>query len=82
MNSPGMQEFETKISDVLYRDKLHVRYQVTPIYQDNELLPRGMHMMAKSVEDAGKACDINVYVFNIQPNYKIDYTTGVGQKLN
>ena len=81
MNSPGMQDFETKISDVLYRDKLHVRYQVTPIYQDNELLPRGMHMMAKSVEDDGKACDINVYVFNIQPNYQIDYTTGVGQRL-
>ncbi len=82
MNSPGMQDFETKISDVLYRDRLHVRYQVTPIYQYNELLPRGMHMMAKSVEDDGKACDINVYVFNIQPNYQIDYTTGVGQRLN
>lgn len=81
MNSPGMQDFETQISDVLYRDKLHVRYQVTPIYKDNELLPRGIHMMAKSVEDDGKACDINVYVFNVQPNYTIDYTTGVGTQV-
>ena len=80
MNSPGMQDFETKISDVLYHDKLHVRYQVTPIYQDSELLPRGIHMMAKSVEDDGKVCDINVYVFNVQPNYTLDYTTGVGTK--
>lgn len=80
MNSPGMQDFETKISNVLYRDKRHVRYQVTPIYQDSELLPRGIHMMAKSVEDDGKSCDINVYVFNVQPNYTIDYTTGVGTK--
>lgn len=80
MNSPGMQDFETQISDVLYYDKLHVRYQVTPIYQGNELLPRGVHMMAKSVEDDGKACNLNVYVFNVQPDYTINYQTGVGQK--
>jgi DNA-entry nuclease len=80
MNSPGMQNFETQISDVLYYDKLHVRYQVTPIYEGKELLPRGVHMMAKSVEDKGKACDLNVYVFNVQPGYSINYETGLGQK--
>ncbi|GFH42135.1 hypothetical protein Hs30E_06860 [Lactococcus hodotermopsidis] len=78
MNSPGMQEFETAISDVLYYERLHVRYQVTPIYEGAELLPRGVHLMAKSIEDDGKACDFNVYVFNVQPNYTIDYATGVG----
>lgn len=81
MNSPGMQDFETKISDVLYYRKLHVRYQVTPIYQGNELLPRGVQLMAKSVEDKGRACDINVYVFNVQPGYDIDYTTGQGRRI-
>ncbi|GAX46918.1 DNA/RNA non-specific endonuclease [Pseudolactococcus reticulitermitis] len=81
MNSPGMQDFETQISDVLYYKKLHVRYQVTPVYQGKELLPRGVQLMAKSIEDDGKACDINVYIFNVQPGYQIDYLTGVGQKM-
>ncbi|GFH40667.1 DNA/RNA non-specific endonuclease [Lactococcus insecticola] len=80
MNSPGMNDFEGQISDVLYYKKLHVRYQVTPIYNGNERLPRGVHMMAKSIEDGGKAYDLNVYVFNIQPGYQINYLTGQGQK--
>ncbi|MGM5486238.1 MAG: DNA/RNA non-specific endonuclease [Pseudolactococcus raffinolactis] len=80
MNSPGMQDFETQISDVLFYKKLHVRYQVTPVYQGDELLPRGVQMMAKSIEDDGKAYDLNVYVFNVQPGYQIDYLTGVGTK--
>ncbi len=80
MNSPGMQDFESQISDVLYYKKLHVRYQVTPIYQGNELLPRGVQMMAKSIEDDGKSYDLNVYVFNVQPGYQINYLTGVGRK--
>ena len=75
MNSPGMQDFESQISDVLYYKKLHVRYQVTPIYQGNELLPRGVQMMAKSIEDDGKSYDLNVYVFNVQPGYQINYLT-------
>jgi DNA-entry nuclease len=37
-------------------------------------------MMAKSIEDDGKSYDLNVYVFNVQPGYQINYLTGVGQK--
>jgi DNA-entry nuclease len=48
-------------------------------YQGNELLPRGVQMMAKSIEDDGKSYDLNVYVFNVQPGYQINYLTGVGQ---
>ena len=80
MNSPGMQDFETQISDVLFYKKLHVRYQVTPVYQGDELLPRGVQMMAKSIEDNGKAYDLNVYVFNVKPGYQIDSLPGVGPK--
>jgi DNA-entry nuclease len=76
MNDPGMNEWEQDISDALYWDKVHIRYQVTPIYKGNELVPRGVHMMAKSIEDNGKAYDLNIYVFNIQPGWKINYTTG------
>lgn len=81
MNSPGMQDFETQISNVIYYRKLHVRYQVTPVYHASERLPRGVQIMAKSVEDKGRAYDMNVYIFNVQPGYEIDYMTGIGRAI-
>ncbi|WEV60893.1 DNA/RNA non-specific endonuclease [Streptococcaceae bacterium ESL0729] len=75
-NSPGMSNYESKISNSLYYQNVHIRYQVTPIYKDNELLPRGVHMMAKSIEDDGKSYDLNIYVFNVQPGVQINYSTG------
>ncbi|WEV45388.1 DNA/RNA non-specific endonuclease [Streptococcaceae bacterium ESL0687] len=75
-NSPGMSNYESKISNSLYYQNVHIRYQVTPIYKDNELLPRGVHMMAKSIEDDGKSYDLNIYVFNVQPGVEINYSTG------
>lgn len=75
-NNPGMNYYEGKISNALYYGKTHIRYRVTPIYSGNELLPRGVQMMAKSIEDNGKTYDLNVYVFNVQPGVEIDYLTG------
>lgn len=39
-----------------------VRYRVTPIFNGEELMCEGMHIMAKSVTD--NSVDLNVYVFN------------------
>jgi hypothetical protein len=75
-NTPGMTEYEQKVADILYYKNYHVRYRVTPIYKGSELLPRGMQMMAKSIEDNGKSLDYNVYVFNVQPGVILDYATG------
>lgn len=39
-----------------------VRYRVTPIFRENELMCTGLHIMAKSVTN--NSVDLNVYVFN------------------
>lgn len=46
-----------------------VRYRVTPIFKDEELICEGLHIMAKSVGD--DSVDLNVYVFN-EPKDSVD----------
>jgi DNA-entry nuclease len=46
-----------------------VRYRVTPIFMEEELMCKGLHIMAKSVTD--NSIDLNVYVFN-EPKDDID----------
>ena len=66
--------------DIRYAIKQHpnitIRGQVTPIYSGNELVPRGVHYMAKSVQDNGASLDFNYWIFNVQPGVTIDYSTG------
>ncbi|GAP03062.1 dTDP-D-glucose 4,6-dehydratase [Fructobacillus pseudoficulneus] len=66
--------------DIRYALKLHpnltIRGQVTPIYSGNERVPRGVHYMAKSVENNGQALNFNYWVFNVQPGIQINYQTG------
>lgn len=53
-----------------------IRGQVTPVYSGNELVPRGVHYMAKSVEDNGASLNLNYWIFNVQPGVTINYNTG------
>jgi len=55
----------------------YVRYQVQPVFRGNELVARGVHMQAKSVNNTG--ISYNVYIFNIQAGVKINYSTGTSQ---
>ncbi len=57
----------------------HVRYRVTPLFKNVELVARGIRMEAQSVEDDTVSFDI--YIFNVQPGYDIDYLTGTSKKL-
>lgn len=57
----------------------HVRYRVTPIFKNVELVARGIRMEAQSVEDDTVSFDI--YIFNSQPGYDINYLTGTSKKL-
>lgn len=81
LNVKGMLPFENMINDYVKETKNHVRYRVTPIFVEDELVARGVLMEAKSVEDNGKAIDFNVYCFNVQPGYEIDYKTGNAKKI-
>lgn len=57
----------------------HVRYQVTPIFRGFELVARGVRMQAESVEDKG-ALNYDIYIFNVQPGYAINYLDGTSKK--
>ncbi|WP_061776179.1 DNA/RNA non-specific endonuclease [Levilactobacillus senmaizukei] len=81
LNDPGMTAYENPVASYLRsHPSNHVRYQVEPVFRGQELVARGVHMQAKSVESSG--ISYNVYIFNIQAGVKIDYSTGTSQLGN
>ncbi|QMU08671.1 DNA/RNA non-specific endonuclease [Levilactobacillus suantsaii] len=78
LNDPGMTAYENPVANYLKaHPKYHVRYQVQPVFRGNELVARGVHMQAKSIET--KDITYNVYIYNIQAGIKINYSTGYSQ---
>ena len=76
MNEDGMLPFENAIASYVRNTGNHVMYRVTPIFVGEELVARGVHMEALSVEDNGKGICFNVFCYNAQPGVDIDYMTG------
>jgi len=52
----------------------HVLYRVTPIYEGTNSLATGVEIEAKSVEEEGIL--FNKFIYNVQDNFDIDYSTG------
>lgn len=76
MNVEGMLPYENQVAYYVRRSGNHVLYRVTPVFLGEELLARGVHLEAQSVEDGGEALSFNVYCYNVQPGVEIDYATG------
>jgi len=76
LNVNGMLPFEEMVQYYLYHSKNHVLYRVTPIFDGNNLLAKGVLMEACSVEDKGKSLSFCVFCYNVQPGVKINYKTG------
>ena len=76
MNVEGMLPFENMVADYVQETEGHVLYRVTPIFQGEELVARGVEMEARSVDDGGEGICFHVYVYNVQPGITIDYATG------
>ena len=76
MNTEGMLPFENSINRYIDRTDNHVLYRVTPVFVGDELVARGVHMEARSVEDDGEGVSFNIYCYNVQPRVTIDYATG------
>ena len=76
MNVVGMLYFENLVDDYVEETENHVLYRVTPIFEGNDLVARGVQMEAFSVEDEGEGICFNVFVYNVQPGVVIDYATG------
>jgi DNA-entry nuclease len=74
LNDPAMLVYEDKVASYLKTTNHHIRYQVEPIFRGNELVPRGVHMQAKSIED--NEIEFNVYIFNVEQGVTINYADG------
>lgn len=76
LNVQGMLPFENAVADYVDATGNHVLMAVMPVFEGSELVARGVHMMAESVEDGGEGVAFNVFCYNVQPGVVIDYDTG------
>ena len=76
MNTKGMLPFENMVAEYVQETDNHVMYRVTPVFEGDDLVASGVQMEAESVEDDGAGICFNIYVYNVQPEIIIDYSTG------
>lgn len=76
LNIQGMLPFENMVADYIKETNNHVMYRVTPVFEGENLLCKGVKMEGYSVEDKGAGVYFNVFCYNAQPSVKIDYETG------
>lgn len=77
-NTPHMLNYENQIMDYIRLTGNHVRYRVTPHFNENELVARVIQLEAQSIE--ADDFSYNVYIFNVQDGYQINYATGAATK--
>jgi DNA-entry nuclease len=76
-----MLPFENMVADYVQETGNHVLYRVTPIFEGQELVARGVVMEGLSMEDSGEEICFCVYAYNNQPGIAIDYATGESQQI-
>ena len=76
MKTEGMLPFENMVAEYVQETDNHVMYRVTPVFEGDDLVASGVQMEAESVEDDGAGICFNIYVYNVQPEIIIDYSTG------
>lgn len=79
-NTQGMERFENQVAEYIDNTDNHVLYRVTPMFENDDLVAKGVLIEAKSVEDNGKGVQFNVFCYNVQPGIEIDYKTGNSKK--
>lgn len=78
LNNPGMSKYENKVAAYLKASpKRYVRYRVTPVFKNHELLARGVKMQAQSV--GSNKIHFNVYLPNTQPGMQLNYANGLSK---
>lgn len=81
-NVDGMLPYEEMVGDYVRETGNHVLYRVTPVFDGDDLVAKGVQMEAMSVEDKGEDIKFNVFVYNVQDGVKIDYETGDSEADN
>lgn len=80
----GMLHYENMALDYVYDTGNSLLYRVTPIFEGDNLVAKGVIMEAESLVDDGKGLEFCVFIYNVQPNVvnpdepgiEIDYATG------
>lgn len=75
-NADVMEPIEAMVLNYIEQTGNHVLYRVTPVFEGDELVARGVQIEALSMEDGGQGVSLNVFLRNIQPGVAIDYATG------
>ena len=65
-NVDGMLPYEEMVGDYVRETGNHVLYRVTPVFDGDDLVAKGVQMEAMSVEDKGEDIKFNVFVYNVQ----------------
>ena len=60
-----MLSFENMTADYIKETGNHVLYRVTPMFDGNDLVAKGVLMEAKSVEDNGDGILFCVFAYNV-----------------
>ncbi len=74
LNIDGMLWWENKVADHIGMTGDNVLYRVTPYFEGEDLVARGVLMEAQSVRDGG-IC-FCVFCYNVQPGIEINYADG------
>lgn len=82
LNVNGMLPFENLVAEYIKETSNHVLYRVTPIFEENNLVAKGVQIEAMSVEDKGRGICFNVFIYNNQPGVVINYATGESSILS
>ncbi len=80
MNEIGMLPFENKVAEYVNNTGNHVLYRVTPVFDEDSQLVKGVQMEAFSVEDDGEKICFNVFIYNVQPGVFINYKDGSNKR--
>ena len=76
LNVEGMLPFENAVAEYVENTGNHVMYRVTPIFEGDDLVAKGVQMEAMSVEDDGQGIMFHVFCYNVQPGVEINYHDG------
>lgn len=76
MDHQGMLGFEDEVADYIHETNNHVAYRVTPVFEGDELIARGVLMEGWSIEDQGKGICFCVFCYNVSPGVDIDFYSG------
>lgn len=73
----GVAKYEQIILDAVNQGE-SILYEVTPIYKNKNVVPEGIQLRATSY--GSDALELNVFIYNVQDNLKINYLNGTVSK--